>query len=201
VPAIVKIVIGGILLIGGVITGFLMTRDPQPEKAVPINTQTPSSTSLLPKSSIPSRSSATKVIPPTKNTIPLTIEKVVLGKKNKATDKIDPVQNHVFKQGDKIALVLQNVSKFNKGNDGKNKFDMDMEIIDSNGEIIGAKKELLGEEGHVDLPNNVADSPYGWIDTTKIKSGEYTIKLTIYDKLGSSRTSATRSFKIQSNSQ
>jgi hypothetical protein len=129
----------------------------------------------------------------------LTIEKVVLGKKNKATDKIDPVASGTFKKNDVVALVLINVGKFKKGDDGKHKFDMDMEIQDGKGKLLGKKEGLLGTGGNIVLPKDIAESPYGSIDTavTKLESGEYTIKLTIYDKIGTGRATESKTFKLE----
>lgn len=129
----------------------------------------------------------------------LTIEKVVLGKKNKATDKIDPVASGTFKKGDIVALVLINVGKFKKGEDGKHKFDMDMEVADGKGKLLGKKEGLLGPGGNINLPKDIAESPYGSIDTNvvKLEPGEYTIKLTIYDKIGTGRATESKTFKLE----
>jgi len=136
---------------------------------------------------------------PTSESQGLTIEKVVLGKKNKATDKIDPVASGTFKKGDVVALVLINVGKFKKGDDGKHKFDMDMEVADSKGKLLGKKEGLLGSGGNITLPKDIAESPYGSIDTNvvKLEPGDYTIKLTIYDKIGTGRTTESKTFKLE----
>ena len=129
----------------------------------------------------------------------LTIEKVVLGKKNKTTDKIDPVTSGTFKKGDVVALVLINAGKFKKGEDGNHKFDMDMEVADGKGKVLGKKEGLLGAGGNITLPKDIAESPYGSIDTavTKLESGDYTIKLTIYDKIGKGRATESKTFKLE----
>lgn len=129
----------------------------------------------------------------------LTIEKTVLGKKNKATEKIDPVASGTFKKGDIVALVLINVGKFKKGEDGKHKFDMDMEVSDGKGKLLGKKEGLLGAGGNIALAKDVAESPYGSIDTNVVKldPGDYTIKLTIYDKIGKGRATESKTFKLE----
>jgi|GEM_PF-2544127 len=129
----------------------------------------------------------------------LKVEKAILGKKDKATDKITPVSTPVFKQGETIAFVFVNVGKFKKGSDGKNKFDLDMELKEANGKLVGAKKGLLGEGGHVALPNDIAKTPYASLDTsvTKLKPGEYTMNLRIRDIVGGGNASESVNFKIQ----
>jgi len=129
----------------------------------------------------------------------LTIEKVVLAKKNKDNDKINPVDKGTFKKGDVVALVLINVGKFKKGDDGKHKFDIDMEIADAKGNLLAKKEGLLGAAGNIALSKDIAESPYGSIDTTipQLAPGDYTIKLTIYDKIGNGRATGSKTFKLE----
>jgi len=129
----------------------------------------------------------------------LKIEKSVFGKKDPSSDKINPVENSTFKKGDIIAFLLLNVGKFSQGEDGKHSFDMDMEIQDVNGKAIASKQEMLKDEGHTILENDIATSPYAFLDTNRLKldAGEYKFKLTIYDKISGSKASETATFKIQ----
>jgi len=129
----------------------------------------------------------------------LRIEKSILGIKNPSTDKIDPVSEPVFTQGDIVALVLINVGKFRKGSDGLHHFDMDMEIKNSRGRVIGSKRNLLGEGGHLLLPDDIAESPYGSIDTnvSRLQPGRYSIKLTIYDQVGGGRATSSKTFTLR----
>lgn len=129
----------------------------------------------------------------------LRIERSVFGIKNPSTDKIEPVSEPVFAQGDIVALVLINVGKFKKGSDGLHRFDMDMEVKNSRGRVIGSKRNLLGEEGHLLLADDIAGSPYGSIDTNivNLQPGRYSIKLTIYDKVGGGRVSSSKTFTLR----
>jgi hypothetical protein len=133
------------------------------------------------------------------NSAGLTIEKTILGKKVKGSETITPVSSPVFKQGETIAFVLANVGKFKKGSDGKNKFDLDMEVKEGNGKLLGAKKGLLGEGGHIALPNDIAKTPYASLDTsvTKLKPGTYTMQLTIRDLIGGGSATESTNFTIQ----
>lgn len=127
----------------------------------------------------------------------LRIERAVLAKKG-ADGKLEPVENGVFKRGDEVYLVLLNVGKFKQGEDGKNKFDLDLEAKDPSGKVILAKKEGLGEQGHVALPNSIAKTPYGSLITKpNMQPGKYSITLTIYDKLAGSKAIETKDFTLQ----
>ncbi len=111
-----------------------------------------------------------------------------------ADGKFIPVDN-VLKVGEKINFVLQNVGKFKKGDDGLNFYDMDMEMKDSNGNIIATGKGLLGEDGHRALQNDISPALYTYF-TANLPPGNYKIKLTIYDKIDGSSASKTKSFTV-----
>jgi len=129
----------------------------------------------------------------------LRIEKSILGIKNPQTGKIDPVSEPVFAQGDIIALELINVGKFKKGSDGLHHFDMDMQIKNSTRRVISSKRGLLGEEGHLLLPDDIAERPSGSINTNvvSLQPGQYSIKLTIYDKVGGGRATSSKTFTLR----
>lgn len=106
--------------------------------------------------------------------------------------------NNVFRRGEVVNLVLLNVGKFKKGEDGKHWFDIDMDVTGPKGEVVLSKKGLLGENGHVFLPNDTAESPYGIFSTAEeLEPGTYKMKLTIYDRLGKGKASVTKSFILE----
>jgi hypothetical protein len=114
----------------------------------------------------------------------LTVEQVLLAKDG-ANGKLEPVEEDIFVLGERVNMVLVNVRGFKKGSDGKNKFDMDIQVKDGNGKIILSQSQLLGTQGHQDLPGNIARSPYGIFNTTsKLGPGDYTITLSLYDLVG-----------------
>lgn len=106
--------------------------------------------------------------------------------------------SNVFKRGEVVNLVLLNVGKFKKGEDGKHWFDIDMEVTGPKGEVILSKQGLLGENGHILLPNDTAESPYGIFSTTEeLEPGIYKMRLTIYDRVGKGKATVTKSFTLE----
>ena len=106
-------------------------------------------------------------------------------------------EDQFFKKGDIVCLILTNVGKFKKGEDGLNKFDMSVEVTDPDGKIAYSQSDMLGENGHVLLPNDIAVSPYGVFNsTTEMASGRYLFKLTIFDKVGTGKLSKTVTFNL-----
>jgi hypothetical protein len=104
----------------------------------------------------------------------------------------------VFKRGDAVHLVLQDVGPFKKGDDGLNWFDMDMEIIGPDDEILLSQTGMFGDGGHIALENNLAGSPYATCTTTTdMAPGKYKFKLTIYDKIGSGKATQTATFTLE----
>lgn len=102
-----------------------------------------------------------------------------------------------FKKGDVVCLILSNVGKFKKGEDGLNKFEMSVEVTDSDGKLVYSQSDMLGENGHVLLPNDIAVSPYGVFNSsTDMVSGRYLFKLTIFDKVGTGKLSKTVTFNL-----
>ena len=130
----------------------------------------------------------------------LAVEAAILAKQDESTGKLEPIENGVFQKGDQVNLVLVNVGKFEKGEDGKNRFDLDIQIKDSQGEVIGAQEGVLGDQGHIALPNDIAKSPVGFVDATtteKLEPGEYTIEITVRDKIGGDSVSRSKTFTLQ----
>jgi len=127
----------------------------------------------------------------------LTIEKHVFAKTNESGN-LNQVDNPVFNIGEEVNYVLINVSGFKKGDDGLNWFDLDMEVTNEADSLILDQKGLLGEGGHIDLPDNIAESPYGIFSTSSVlRPGKYRIKLTITDKIGSGKASSSSTFVLK----
>jgi hypothetical protein len=104
----------------------------------------------------------------------------------------------VFKRGDAVHLILQNVGPFKKDDAGLNWFDLDMEITGPDGVILLSQTGMLGDGGHIALEKNRAKSPYATFTTTPdIAPGKYKFKLTIYDKIGSGKASLTGIFTLE----
>jgi len=114
-------------------------------------------------------------------------------------DQLIPVDDPaVFKRGDAVHLVLQNVGPFKKGDDGLNWFDLDMEITGPDNVILLSQTGMLGDGGHLALENNMAKSPYATCNTTPdVAQGKYKFKLTIYDKIGSGKATMTGTFTLE----
>jgi len=104
----------------------------------------------------------------------------------------------VYKRGEDVHLVLQNVGPFKKDDAGLNWFDMDMEITGPDDEILLSQTGMLGDEGHIALENNTAPSPYATCHTTTdIAPGKYKFKLIIYDRIGSGKATQTAAFILE----
>jgi hypothetical protein len=127
----------------------------------------------------------------------LAVEQVLLAKDGSG-GKLEPVDEKVFSRGENINMVLLNVKGFAKGSDGKNKFDMDIQVKDAEGKIILSQNNLLGMEGHRDLPGNVARTPYGVFKTSsQLAPGDYTITLTLYDQIGEGVVTKSKTVTLQ----
>ena len=126
----------------------------------------------------------------------LSVEQTIIGVENE-NGSIMPVDNAEFNPTESFSVVLLNVSGFKKGDDGMNQFDIDMEILSPEGKILFEQKGILGPGGKLDLPNNVAESPvvYFTIGSDYIP-GNYQIKVSIYDKIGSGKASVTKNFTV-----
>ena len=104
----------------------------------------------------------------------------------------------VFKRGDVVHLVLQNVGPFKKDGTGLNWFDLDMEIIGPDDAVLVSKTSLLGDGGHLALENNMASSPNATYPTSPdLAPGKYKFKLAIYDKIGSGKATQTAFFTLE----
>ena len=104
----------------------------------------------------------------------------------------------LFKRGEAVHLVLLNVGPFKKDSTGLNWFDIDMEVTGPDGSTVISEKGLLGDNGHLNLDNNMASSPYSTCYTTEdLAVGEYKFKMTIYDRIGSGKATQTATFKLE----
>ena len=127
----------------------------------------------------------------------LTIQKAVFAKMG-ADGRLASVAGAVFKRGEKVNFVLLNVGKFKRGDDGLNWFDMDMEVKDPNGNVILSRQGMVGEKGHVAIPNDIASSPYAVFTTsTRLQPGNYRFKLIIHDKVGGGSVSKSATFILE----
>lgn len=107
----------------------------------------------------------------------------------------DPV---VFKRGDDVHLVLQNVGPFKKDESGLNWFDIDMKITAPDETVILEKTGMLGDAGHIVLENNRASSPYATCSTTTdLAPGKYKFTITIYDKIGKGTATQNAFFTLE----
>jgi hypothetical protein len=127
----------------------------------------------------------------------LVAEQVVLAR-NTTSRKLEPVIDGVFQRGESVNLVLLNVKGFQKGPDGKNSFDIDIQVKDPKGKAILSRQRLLGIGGQRDLPDNIARSPYGIFNTTEAyPTGEYKITLKLYDKVSNRSLTVNRTITLQ----
>jgi hypothetical protein len=157
----------------------VITSSPAPSLSPPLTTKTPLSS--------PSQDVSTGLV----------AEQIVLAR-NTTNRKLEPVTDGGFQRGESVNLVLLNVKGFQKGPDGKNSFDIDIEVKNPQGKVILSRQRLLGPAGYRDLPNNVARSPYGIFNTTEAyPTGEYKIKLKLYDKISNSSLTVNRTIELR----
>ncbi|MBU2524111.1 hypothetical protein KKG71_02875 [Patescibacteria group bacterium] len=133
----------------------------------------------------------------TSTAVGLEYEKAVFAKANE-DGSYQVLDSNVFQRGESVYLIFVNVGKFKKGEDNMHMFDMDIEVTDSDGNIILEKKAMLGEEGHLELANDTADSPYGvFTSSAELTAGEYSMKLSIYDKIGTGKASVKKTIILE----
>ena len=107
------------------------------------------------------------------------------------------VDNADFRRGDKVNLVLLNVGPFTLGNDGKHKFDLDLFVKDSAGQVVLNEPGLLGDQGHTFLENGIAPSLTGiFTSHVGLRAGKYQMTVVIRDLVGDGILKVTRAFTL-----
>ena len=108
------------------------------------------------------------------------------------------LEHSLFDRGDDINLVLLFVTGFEAGEDGLHHFDMNIEVMGPDSQIIFGQANLFGENGHRLLPSGILSYPCGTYSTTpEFRPGNYWIKLTIFDKISGKKASRSKQFMLQ----
>lgn len=108
------------------------------------------------------------------------------------------VNDAIFEKGETVNLILLSVKGFEKGTDGLNKFEMSVEVTNSSNEVFLSEQNVLGENGHILLPNDVAESPYGVFNSNlNMQSGIYCFKIIIQDVISGKKLTQISHFKIK----
>lgn len=116
---------------------------------------------------------------------------------NDETGRLVASSEAVFRRGEEVNLVLRQVKTFQPGKDGKCWFDIDLLVKDPKGNIILDKKNLLGNDGHIELKDGIASSPYGTFESTvDLEPGLYQMTLTIRDIIGGASLNTTHPFTL-----
>lgn len=111
--------------------------------------------------------------------------------------KWKPAGSSTFNKGDSIGIVFINVSGFKKDEEGLNHMDIDVEVTNSEGEIVLFQEGILGENGRTNMDNNTAGTPVGSVRTEEFDKGTYSLKVTIYDRVGGGEVVDTKSFTLE----
>jgi len=113
-------------------------------------------------------------------------------------DKLNPVEAAVFQRGEAVHFVLINVGLFKKGPDGKHAFDIDMDVKNPDGQAVLTQKDMLGENGHILLADDVAESPYVTFQSSlSLPAGAYTMQMTVRDLIGKTDVTVKKSFALK----
>jgi len=127
----------------------------------------------------------------------LTYERALLAEA-KGSGELMENEEAKFFRGDVIALILLNVGPFQRGDDGLNWFDMDINVTYPDGTLNFSETGILGEDGHMDIENNIANYPHVFFYSTfNEEPGNYTISMAIYDKIDGRRIEVSRSFLLR----
>jgi S1-C subfamily serine protease len=112
-------------------------------------------------------------------------------------NRLNPVESPVFRKGEDVHFVLLNVGLFKKGADGQHAFDIDMDVKDPTGRSILVRKDMLGENGHLLLENDIAGSPYVTFQSTSaLPAGAYSMQMTIRDRIGNGSVTVKKTFEL-----
>jgi hypothetical protein len=127
----------------------------------------------------------------------LSYQKVIFAREG-SDGVLNPVTDATFARGEKVNLVFINVGKFMKDETGKHSFDLDMVVKNSEGKQVLKQEKMLGENGHIVLENDIADSPYGiFYSSLDQAPGNYYLTLTVYDKIANDKVTVTRPFILK----
>ena len=186
------------------ISGLTLPPTPSPtpsniKTSTPTPKPTPSKTIISKETIKPTPSkkpTPIKTSTPIKNR--LTLDRSYLGKENK-DGSISNIDTGEFKRGENIYFVLVNVGKFEKNQDGENWIDIDLIVKNNKNKVVVSRQNMLGEKGKTVLENDTALSPYGKININPktVKSGKYTITITIYDKVSGAKLSQTKNLILK----
>lgn len=131
------------------------------------------------------------------NSSGLKIQKVILARKNNEGQTM-PARRSIYIRGEKVYLIMANVGDFVKGADGLNWFDINMQLTDVDGDVVMHKEHMLGDKGHINLPDNRASYPYVMVHThPSMSRGEYELQVTIYDEIGIGKATVTKIFTLE----
>ena len=120
--------------------------------------------------------------------------------KSDRTEPPSPAADGIFRKGEQIILILENIGTFKESN-GEHWYDSDFSIETPEGESVFSKKGDVGDIVKDRLPNgilelyNITVNP----EMIGIKAGKYVFKATIYDKIGGGEASVSKRFTIQHN--
>jgi len=123
--------------------------------------------------------------------------KEVMFAREGADGRMIHVDNAEFKRGEKVHMVLLEVGKFVLGADGKHRFDLDLFVKDSAGQVVLNEPGLLKEQGHTFLEGGIAPSLSGiFTSHVGLKSGTYQMTVVIRDLVGGGILKVTKPFSL-----
>ncbi len=103
----------------------------------------------------------------------------------------------VFPRGIKVALLLQDVQSFQKGDDGKRWADLDVVITDASGEVVLDTKGILGEKAHMVTDESTLQLSAFFKAPKDAPVGKYTFKVTAYDKVAGTSATVSKPFTLK----
>ncbi len=113
-------------------------------------------------------------------------------------NKLNPVEAAVFQRGEAVHFVLINVGLFKKGPDGMHAFDIDMDVKNPDGQAVLTQKDMLGENGHILLADDIAGSPYVTFQSSlALPAGTYIMQMTVRDLIGKTDVTVKKPFALK----
>ncbi len=111
---------------------------------------------------------------------------------------VDFLDDPLYIRGEPVHFALTNVGKFKRDEEGLNWVDLDLKVINPDGDTVMLKKGLLGKGGHLKLEDDIAPSPSGvYIPSRKVIKGTYKVYLTVYDRIGGESVSDSGTFRLR----